>query len=284
MEKKIGIILLNYKNYNDTIECMKSIQKQNYSNYEIVVVDNSSQNESIKKINDFIKGKTNMHIIANNINLGFAKGNNVGIKFAKNKLKCDFIFVLNADTILEDRDTLKKLINSYVPKRNIAIINPLCCDLDGNVQLPYLISNSKMWRYCLKIGIYLLKQGIKLTLNLERTHKNKNINIEAIEDSKYIIQGCAYILTPDFFNYYTQIYPETFLYCEEMALGIYIEKINMRTVINKEVVILHKEGGSSAEILKDKKKRRFKYQLKSYFKVIKLLGYNYEKIKRKFND
>ena len=275
---------MNYKNYNDTINCIKSILQQTYQNYNIVVVDNNSQNESINEINNYIQGKDNIFFLKNEKNLGFAKGNNIGIKFAREKLQCDFVFVLNSDTILNDKDSLKKLIDSYVPNSKLALINPMCCDLEGNIQLPYLIYSSKMWKYCVKMGVYLIKQFVKLIFNLDKYIKNKKIIVDfnKIKANKYVIQGCAYILTPDFFEYYTQIYPETFLYCEETALAIYIEKAKLRTITNFDVIIVHKEGGSSKEVLKDKKKQKLKYQVHSYFKVIKLIMYKYENIRKKF--
>ncbi len=284
MEKKIGIILLNYKNYNDTIECIKSIENQNYSNYCIIVVDNNSQNESVNEIKISCKDMNNIYIIENKENVGFAKGNNIGIKFAKENLKCDFVFVLNTDTVLFDENTLKKLISLYKPEEKIAIINPMCCDIEKIIQKPYLIYNSKMWKYVIRMGIYILKQIIKYIFNLDKYKKNnEKFNVEEIKENKYIIQGCAYILTPDFFKYYSQIFPETFLYCEELALAIYIEKANLKIENSTDVLIIHKEAGSTKEILKDRKKKKIKFQIQSYFKVVKLLFYDYKKIKKLYN-
>lgn len=283
MEKKIGIVLLNYKNYNDTIECIKSIENQNYSNYCIIVVDNNSQNESVNEIKTSCKDMNNIYIIENKENLGFAKGNNIGIKFAKENLKCDFVFVLNTDTVLFDENTLKKLISLYKPEEKIAIINPMCCDIEKVIQKPYLIYNSKMWKYVIRMGIYILKQIIKYIFNLDKYKKNnEKFNVEEIKKNKYIVQGCAYILTPDFFKYYSQIFPETFLYCEELALAIYIEKANLKIENSTDVLIIHKEAGSTKEILKDRKKKKIKFQIQSYFKVVKLLFYDYKKIRNKF--
>ncbi len=283
MEKKIGIVLLNYKNYNDTIECIKSIENQNYSNYCIIVVDNNSQNESVNKIKTSCKDMNNIYIIENKENLGFAKGNNIGIKFAKENLKSDFVFVLNTDTVLFNENTLKKLISLYKPEEKIAIINPMCCDIEKVIQKPYLIYNSKMWKYVIRMGIYILKQIIKYIFNLDKYKKNnEKFNVEEIKKNKYIIQGCAYILTPDFFKYYSQIFPETFLYCEELALAIYIEKANLKIENSTDVLIIHKEAGSTKEILKDRKKKKIKFQIQSYFKVVKLLFYDYKKIRNKF--
>jgi GT2 family glycosyltransferase len=54
---KVSIIILNWNGWEDTIECLESLYKINYSNYEVFVVDNNSQNDSIKKIRDWTEGR-----------------------------------------------------------------------------------------------------------------------------------------------------------------------------------------------------------------------------------
>lgn len=54
---KVGIIVLNYKNWNDTIECLESLQQIDYPDYQIIVVDNGSGDESIEKIKEWAEGK-----------------------------------------------------------------------------------------------------------------------------------------------------------------------------------------------------------------------------------
>ena len=53
--------------------------------------------------------------------------------------------------------------------------------------------------------------------------------------------------------------------------------------MSTDVLIIHKEAGSTKEILKDKKKKKIKFQIQSYFKVVKLLFYDYKKIKKLYN-
>jgi GT2 family glycosyltransferase len=78
MEPKVGVVVSNYMNYIDTIECIDSIAILDYKNTEIVVVENGSSNESFEKIYNHCKGKRNVRIIKVKRNLGFARGCNVG--------------------------------------------------------------------------------------------------------------------------------------------------------------------------------------------------------------
>lgn len=281
--EKIGIVLLNYKNYDDTINCIKTIKKQSYKNYDIIVVDNFSENDSINIIRKNFENENNVYYIQNNNNLGFAQGNNIGIRFAKEELKSDYVFVLNTDTVLEDEDILKKIIKTEY--KDCAIINPMCCDIEHNIQRPYLICKESLNKYFFKLGLYLIGKYFKTIFNINTKSKKNNNNLnKEINESKYVIQGCAYMLTPKFFEYYNQLFPETFLYCEELALCVYIDKKKLKTIVNPDVVILHKEGGSSVKIIKDIEIKKIKHQIKSFLKVLKMyVLYDYKKIYKKYN-
>ena len=54
---KVSIIILNWNGWKDTIECLESVYQITYPNYDVIVVDNSSENESIKKIKEYAEGK-----------------------------------------------------------------------------------------------------------------------------------------------------------------------------------------------------------------------------------
>ena len=97
MQPKIIIILVNWNGFSDTKECLLSIEKIKYTNFETLLVDNGSTDDSV-----FLLKKTfpTLTIIETKKNLGFAGGNNVGIKLALDK-KADFIVLLNNDTIVD---------------------------------------------------------------------------------------------------------------------------------------------------------------------------------------
>ncbi len=52
----VSIIILNWNGWSDTLECLESIYHLNYSNYQVIVVDNNSSDDSIQKINDYAIG------------------------------------------------------------------------------------------------------------------------------------------------------------------------------------------------------------------------------------
>ena len=101
----VSIIILNYNSGNWLSDCIESILKTNYSNYEIIVVDNQSNDNSHK----ICKEKFNqITLIENTKNFGYCEGNNVGIK----KSHGDYLVILNPDTIVEP-NWLEELFKAY---------------------------------------------------------------------------------------------------------------------------------------------------------------------------
>lgn len=112
MLPKVSIIILNYKGFGDTIECLKSLREITYPIFNVLVVDNASPNESVKKIEEFISEQENekleIEFIKAEKNNGFAAGCNIGLKKVFEK-GADYALLLNPDTFVE-KDFLDKLI------------------------------------------------------------------------------------------------------------------------------------------------------------------------------
>lgn len=89
---KIAVIVLHYQNLSDTLECLHSLSHQNYSDYEILLVDNGSQDPTFT-----LQEIPRLTLIKNSTNLGFAEGNNTAIRAALER-KADAVLLLNNDT------------------------------------------------------------------------------------------------------------------------------------------------------------------------------------------
>ena len=87
----VSIIILNYNAGNLLIDCVESILRSKYSNYEVIVVDNNSKDNSHVKCKEKFE---QISLIQNSENLGFCEGNNIGVRNAKGK----FIVIINPDT------------------------------------------------------------------------------------------------------------------------------------------------------------------------------------------
>ncbi len=93
----VAIILLSYGRATDTIECIRSLEQSTYTDREIIVVDNASPNNAADSIASACPGIT---LLRNERNLGFAEGNNIGIRAALAR-EAKLVFVLNNDTVVE---------------------------------------------------------------------------------------------------------------------------------------------------------------------------------------
>ncbi len=108
-QPSIAIVVLNWNGKQDTLECIESIQKLQYSNYQTIVVDNDSSDDSVAAIRAKFPEFT---VLQNDRNLGFAGGNNVGIRHAL-KSDAEFILVLNNDTIISPQ-LLNELVSAAI--------------------------------------------------------------------------------------------------------------------------------------------------------------------------
>ena len=150
---KVYILILNYNGWLDTIECLESVFRNNYPNFQVVVCDNCSSNNSYEYIKTWAEGKLDVMVPQSNpllcysfppipkpipyieyervnaeaggtgndndvplvliqtgANLGFAGGNNVGLRYILGKENFDYVWLLNNDTVIEP-DSLTQLVN-----------------------------------------------------------------------------------------------------------------------------------------------------------------------------
>ncbi|WP_316674360.1 glycosyltransferase family 2 protein [uncultured Tolumonas sp.] len=144
--KNVSIIVLNWNNAPDTIECINSILKLSYDNFNLIICDNNSTDGSYDEIlfhlekinlnnrrfhcfNQFdSKGKAfsvinnrDVFLIQTGHNLGYAGGNNVGIRFALTLLNSEYIWILNNDTEVEPK-SLQSFISYFDMHKNIDVL------------------------------------------------------------------------------------------------------------------------------------------------------------------
>ncbi|SHG20413.1 Glycosyl transferase family 2 [Desulfacinum infernum DSM 9756] len=95
-QPEIAVIVLNWNGKEDTLECLDSLSRVNYPRCRLIVVDNASSDGSVEAIRQAFP---EVVILRNSRNLGYAGGNNVGIRYAL-KIGCEYLCILNNDTIV----------------------------------------------------------------------------------------------------------------------------------------------------------------------------------------
>lgn len=153
----MAIIIINWNGWKDTIECLESLYQNNYDNYQVILVDNASTDDSLENIKNYLEGKLEIHseyfkyrkenkpinfiefshnkcndieietndliLIKNQENQGFARGNNTGIRAALKIADPPYILLLNNDTVM-DENFLTELVKTAESDLEIGFTGP----------------------------------------------------------------------------------------------------------------------------------------------------------------
>ena len=131
----IVFVILHYKTYRDTDECVQSLKEKIDSTlYHIIIVDNYSNNDSLEKLKSKYKNDKNVTILENNKNLGFARGLNKGIRFAREKFRPKYIAAINNDTLLVSEDMVYKL-DKKMDEYSFSLCGPMIITRDGKCSI-----------------------------------------------------------------------------------------------------------------------------------------------------
>ena len=232
---KVYIILLNWNNWHLTKDCLESLQNLNYDNYQIIIVDNNSKSGEKNTIKNSPL-KNNFILIENEKNLGFAGGNNVGIKYALNH-NADYVLLLNNDTIIEDKDFLKHLIRIVESNKRIGIagLKIYFWQDSTNKNIP------KIWFGGGKIN-WLKTQGKHLDFNkIEKTDQNPYIK------KVDYITGCCLLIKKEVVEKIGTMPEEYFLYYEDADWCLSARQIGYLCVYVPFVWIWHKVSSTNIE-------------------------------------
>lgn len=257
-DKSIVVIILNYLNYLETIVCVQSILDQNYSNYNIIIVDNGSNNNSFYYLYKEYKDNRKVTVIKTGRNYGFAKGNNIGICYAKEKFDAEYIMLLNSDTIMDDREYINKMIEADA--KGVGVIGSK------------IIGSDKKETYWMRRYVTFPATLINYLRIMSRC-KGKIFYQTFFErllercKSTNIVEGSVLLLTPAYFQYYNYLDSRTFLYCEEELLYLRCKKKGLEMRLNDNTYLYHKYGQSS-QVLHANDNQIFYKLLKSSYKFV----------------
>lgn len=259
---RVGVVVLNYINYSETVNCVNSILIQDYPDLRIVIVDNGSNNESETILRETFETYKNVSLLAVEKNLGFAKGNNVGINFLR-KEGCEFVLVINSDIIFSEKDIISHGISEW--EDGVGLVNFPTNRSNGVEECRTKFSKKYLrlriikqlliveFKYMFHIGKNQ-KKGTANTDSAEITNTTKtasNTTTTKRDINEYVVTGCAYGLTPSYFNKYDKLYDRTFLYFEEDALIIQLHVGHLDTMQVGTAPLIHKHGASSDNVRTD---------------------------------
>ncbi len=228
---KVSIIILNWNGWEDTLECLESLYQITYPNYEVIVVDNDSKNQSVKKIKSWAeKAPERLLIIENDKNYGFTGGNNIAINQILKKGRSEYILLLNNDTVV-DKNFLTELIKVAEKKENIGILG------------------SKIYYYNFQGRKDVIQSvGTKVNLYTARfsNYGNKQIDKKQFENNKFVdcICGACLLIKREVVQDIGLLNNIFFAYFEDVDWGLRAKKKGYQVTCVPNSKIWHKEGMS----------------------------------------
>lgn len=266
--KHISFVILQYNTYELTMSCVQSIIKNiRDGNYSVVIVDNASTNNAAEKISEYIEfnqyqGK--VILLKSAENGGFAKGNNIGYRYAVNKLQSDYVVCINNDTEIYQEDFISKIEQIY-KENKVAVIGPDIVTIDNRHQNPYRENGvtrkkAKNWKnkrfiwlmllYCIRLFPRKISGILYNAVSRKKISMDKSCQM--YNDNKHkdvVLHGACMIFTPEYINTMKYAFcPYTFLYCEEDILFRILKKKKMHTLYTSGLKIIHKDGRTSASL------------------------------------
>ncbi|BDD19242.1 glycosyltransferase family 2 protein [Escherichia coli] len=255
----VYIVVLNWNGWKDTLSCLDSLIELNYNEYKIVVCDNNSSNDSVKRITDWYESKKDSHpylvaadyqyldssnlysfssqakkgfyLIQTGSNLGFAGGNNVGLRFALNQNDMSHVWILNNDTVVEP-SALSALTNKVSTDNKIGLCGSRMVYFHDRDKLQGIGGKYKP----LLATTRHIAEGEPADTVFDERVIEKELDY-VIGASMLITRACLEdvgLLSEDYFLYF-----EEFDYCQRLANRGY------RFSIATDSWVYHKEGGST---------------------------------------
>lgn len=226
-------LILNYKTYSDTILLTKELLSEETTlDYGILIVDNNSQNNSFRQIKEVFGDDPRVEVIESNENGGYAKGNNIGLRYAK-KYNPDFVCIINNDVHFTMR-TIEHLSSLYDTLPNAAIISPIQL-LPGNESARFkemqVLHLPTMWDDLRSYSV--LFEG--------KTHEYKeNTNIAGVQKVD-MIPGAFLFIRYNVFSNIGFFDETTFLFGEERILAKRIKDtgLNNYIILNEYYIHAH---------------------------------------------
>ena len=231
VEKVLSIITINYNGLKDTCELIESLPADNKS-LEVIVVDNASTQDEASEIENRFPHVT---VIRSDQNLGFAGGNNLGIKAAHGK----YLFFLNNDTLLEARGKRLEVRDLILP-----LINRLEND-------------DKIGMVCPKIRFTWGHQPIQFagyTRLTSITLRNKTIGYGEEDKGQYdtphltpYAHGAAMLVKREVIEKVGMMPECYFLYYEELDWSVMIRRAGYDIWYDPAFTVFHKESQTTGQ-------------------------------------
>lgn len=210
----VFILVLNYNGRETLSACIRSLFHLKYSRFQIVIIDNDSTDGSF----EIAKEKyPEAHFIKNSENIGFARGMNVGIRFALDH-GADYIWLVNPDALVS-KDSLSLLVQLLEQHPQVGMASPL-------ILSP---SRRKLWFGGGKIAWFRMRA-------IHLPSRSRTIPFET-----GFLSGCVLFVRSSTFRAIGLFDKRFFLYYEDADLSLRAKRAGLSIVVHPKAIVLHSE-------------------------------------------
>jgi GT2 family glycosyltransferase len=217
---KVSIILLNLNGYEDTQDCLKSLRQVQYPNFDVIVVDNGSDDDSFARLQTEFP---DIRLLGSKVNLGFTGGNNLGIEDALCH-EAAYVLLLNNDTVVEP-NFLTHLVQVGERDPRIGILGP---------KIFYASEPQRIWF----AGGYV-RYGTGACGHLGQDQLDQDGKFSRIADTPFIT-GCALLVKSAVLQEVGLLDLRLFIYWEDADFCMRVRKAGYRCVFVPKARIWHK--------------------------------------------
>ena len=240
---KIGFIFTNYNNTQYTEGAILSILEADANDAPVIVVDNASEPEYVKALKVLESAHCNLKVIYNKENMGYFRGLNIGIKYAKESFNKVVYWVVGNNDLVFPENICSSILGCQKILDKYPVVSPSIVTIDGVPQNPHVISKISKFRefiYDLYHLNYYLAGIIKKTASITHRFTDRSDELQHdIAQEIYQGYGACYILTPVFFQNFKELWSPTFLMYEEYFLSKQLEEKGFKTYYEPSIKIQH---------------------------------------------
>jgi len=250
----LGIILVNYKSLEETVDYVQTQLSRISVPNKIVIVNNACTDELnqqlverlsgelVNSIDDPISLDKHVFVIAEPENLGYARGNNLGFDFLNRNFDTQWMLISNNDLILETDDVVEKLIEVGTENPDIGVIGPRVQTPTGKSQSPH--QKRSIWTLLIVSKLFYPAWAI-----YQKFGFGKEVIAHAKSGYYFRIMGCFFLVRTSAFDKCKGFDPKTFLYGEELILSQRMRKAGFKTYFLAEQTIIHNHRQSTSSYL-----------------------------------
>lgn len=226
---KIGIIIVNYNGKHLIEKNLKSVVETEYDDFDVIVVDNASIDGSVEYLK---KNFPSVKIVESKENLGFGRGNNLGVKENPNY---DAYLFLNNDVSVP-KDWLGKLVLTLQEKKDAGAVGP-----------KILYSKEKLGndkRVINSAGIHVDRHFMAYD-RFDKEEDSPRFNV--VEEVEAIMGG-AFLVRKEVFEKVGGFNPKMFLYYEDIDISLRIRDLGYKIYYNGNAEVYHDHMASSKKL------------------------------------